>query len=126
MSKKLSFSVKEEEYFFLESIAKYQDKSVIQVIREFYEIGKKEFDFDQKLKPLFKEIENLKLEMDEMQFKNFEILKTVIRQNVFTNDILNRVLHKNREESEIKKIEDENNKISDALIDNLKRKIFER
>ena len=105
----------------MEKISKSTGKKVIEIIRERYELGKKSEDFSKKIHQLSKNISKIEKENDEKYIKIFSLFEVVIRQNVFSNEVLNSVLKGNRKEDDLKNFEKIIDTKSDEKINQIRR-----
>ena len=121
MAKKISFSVRNDDLDEMEKISKSTGKKVIEIIRERYELGKKSEDLSKKIHQLSKKISKIEKENDEKYIKIFSLFEVVIRQNVFSNEVLNSVLKGNRKEDDLKNFEKIIETKSDEKISQIRR-----
>ena len=125
MAKKINFSIKNDDLKDIEKISKSSGKKVIKIIRERYELGKKNEDFIKKIDKLRKKIENIQRENEERIIKIYSLFEVVVRQNVFSNEILKLVLKSNKKDEELIQYETKIELKSDEKINKIRRIYYE-
>ena len=86
MSKKYTFSLTDEDVFYIENESKKRGVPVISIIRERYERGIKELEFSSKIEKLESEILILKQEQNDFQNNISEALALIMKKSSFTED----------------------------------------
>lgn len=125
MSKKVNFSIKNDELNELEKIAKEKGKKVIEIIKMRYNKGKKIEKSNLKVATILREIKALKNEIDISKIKQFSAIEVLIRQNIFSNEVLKLVVKGNiTEEEKYREFEKLVNQRSDEKIEKLKEIFF--
>lgn len=125
MSKKVNFSIKNDEFNELEKVAKEKGKKVIEIIKIRYNKGKKIEKSNNRINGIIREIKSLKNENDLARIKQFAAIEVLIRQNIFSNEVLNLIAKNSiKEEEKYREFEKLVNQKSEEKIDKMKEVFF--
>lgn len=125
MSKKVNFSIKNDEFKELEKVANEKGKKVIEIIKMRYNKGKKIEKSNNRINSIIREIKSLKNENDLAKIKQFAAIEVLIRQNIFSNEVLNLVVKNSiKEEDKQKEFEILVSQKCEEKIDKLKEIFF--